>query len=86
MEDQRYILIGGPLDGVTQFHGAMVTFPDGEISLQAQGLRRGYRLWYRGVISFCGQPTKLYWEPGGWIPKTPLHALEDMLDAEENRQ
>ena len=86
MDEPQYILVGGPRDGATRFEGAMVTFPDGEISAQVRGLRPGYRLWYRGVVSFCGRPTKLYWEPGGWIPDKPLHQMEDELDAKENQR
>ena len=88
MSKQQYVLIGGPLDGATEFKGSMVTFPDGEISAQLRGPLPYYRLWYRGVVAFCGRPAKLYFEPGprGRFPVKDIasHIHEDFFDHLEN--
>ena len=66
MEKPRYKLVGGPLDGATQFAGRISGFPDGRIGARVRGLRDGYSLCYQGHVSFCGAMTKLYFV--GWLP------------------
>ena len=77
MSNPSYTLVGGPLDGATQFAGTIAGFPDGTVAARVHGLRAGYWLLYRGEVSFCGRPSQLRFV--GWMPFN-LHPTERALE------
>ena len=66
MDEPQYELIGGPLDGATRIAGTIVGFPDGTVTARIPRHRPGYFLLYRGDLSFCGRPSRLYFV--GYMP------------------